>query len=46
MALQDILVVCGHPYETGHVFCHQIIISMDIDYEMMDVIILNNQPHF
>jgi hypothetical protein len=45
VALRNSLIVCGHPYQTGHVFCHQIIISMDIDDDMMDVI-LKNQPKF
>jgi hypothetical protein len=39
------LIACGHPYQTGNVFCHQITISMDIDDDIMDVI-LNNQPQF
>jgi hypothetical protein len=37
VALRNGLIVCGHPYQTGHVFCHQIIISMDIDDDMIDV---------
>ena len=39
------LIVCGHPYRTGHVLCHHIIINiMGIDDDMMDVI-LNNQQN-
>jgi hypothetical protein len=43
MVLPNSLIFCGHPYQKGHVFCHQIIISMYIVDDMMDVI-LNNQP--
>jgi hypothetical protein len=35
VVLHNCLIACGHPYQTGNVFCHQIIISMDIDDDMM-----------
>jgi hypothetical protein len=42
MALCNGLIICVHPYQTDYVFCHHIIISMDIDDDMMDVILNNN----
>jgi hypothetical protein len=45
MALHNGLIVCGRPYQISHVFCRRIIISMDIDDDIMDVI-LNNKQQF
>jgi hypothetical protein len=39
------LIVCRHPFYTGHDFYHHIIIIMDIEDDMMDAI-PNNQPYF
>jgi len=43
VAQRNGLVVCGRPYQTGNVFCHHIIIIMDIYDDMMDVILSNQQ---
>ena len=45
MAQHNGLIVRGHPYLTGHVFCLHIIINMEIDDDMM-AILPNNPPHF
>ena len=38
------LIISVHPYRTGHVLCHHIIINIGIDDDMIDVI-LNNQQN-
>jgi hypothetical protein len=35
VALCDSFIICAHPNQTGHVFCNQIIISIDIDDGMI-----------
>ncbi len=39
------LIARGHPLYTGDVYCHHIIIIMEVDADMMAKL-PNNQPHF
>jgi hypothetical protein len=39
------VIACRHPLFTGDIYCHHIIIIMEIDADMMEKL-PNNQPHF